>query len=106
MLLHNNLEKLLVRNWTTFVDLHLLTTFVKNVVENNTFPESEAKDVVYSNSSVKIKVSTVKLENKGLELTIDFILPNKDGTVVGEMKLILEDTPVVKKLYGIFIKKK
>lgn len=104
MLLRDNLEKILVKNWTHFIDLHLLTNFIKEFVKNKDFAEVEIDELDYHKGTVKIKTSSVVLENDGLRLFIDFIVPQIDSNIVGGIELIISDKVTVKNFYGTSVK--
>jgi hypothetical protein len=108
MLLRDNLGKLLVKNWTDFIDVHLLTNFVKEFVKNKNFSETEIDDISYHRRAVSIKVGTANLHPSGLEILVNFTVPQTDSYIAGTLELILtlDGKTIVNDFAGVVVKSK
>lgn len=82
----DNLEKLLVANWTHFLDSSKLMAFVLKTVQEN----ANRLDIISSekikNKGIKITVSRFELTNNGFIVWVDFNVPLQqfkyaDGTL-------------------------
>lgn len=87
MFLLENLEHLLIRNWVSFVEIKPLTDYILSLVT-----VAELK-IVYSDqkypSGIQLKFSRFKLVNAGFEAWVEFIIPQKDETIIGTTELII-----------------
>ncbi len=91
MLQLENLEKILVKNWTSYIDVHLLTGFVREFVAKTEFAKADAPDgVSYQKGIVRIKVTSVRPATDCVEITAHFTAPKDGAVVVGEIELLLK----------------
>ncbi len=88
MLQLENLEKILVKNWTSYIDVHLLTGFVREFVQKTEFVKADVPDgISYHKDGVRIKVTSVRLVTDCAEIIVHFSAPKEGAVVIGEMEL-------------------
>jgi len=81
------LEKLLITNWTSFLDRNKLLAFVLSTVRNQKFSIATSDD--FTNKNVIVKLSRFELTNTGFEVWADFNVPQQNGCAVGTTELAL-----------------
>lgn len=83
-----NLEKLLLKNWTSFINLQSFTEYIVSLAKN-TEPQIGSSDVEYP-KGIQLKLSQFKLVENGFDVWVDFIVPNESQeTVIGTTQLLL-----------------
>mgnify|MGYP001615904408 CR=1 FL=1 len=84
----DELEKILLTNWTKFIDTHRLITFVLSNINGTEFKKINQKTLV--KKSLKITLSQFRLKNNNtFEIWVDFTIPKKEGVIVGTCTMCL-----------------
>jgi hypothetical protein len=85
------LEKLLIANWTKFLDPHRIVT----LVIQNIGDDLAKSDIAVSPSPLKITISHFQLkDNRGFEIHVDFAVPRKEGMALGTCEMLLSNDQI------------
>jgi hypothetical protein len=85
----SDLEKLLLTNWTKFIDYQKLIIFVTQTVRDyNNFPIFEEDEL--PEKGVQITLTRFSILNNKFILWIDFTVPKQLGFVIGTCETTLE----------------
>lgn len=95
----DNLEKMLIANWTQFIDssklLHHVLTTVQNYKEQFAFLETQK----INNCGVRISMSKCMLTNQGLYSWFEFFVPvDKNKAAEGTLEVLLTPEQNIKHL--------
>ena len=91
MLLVENLEQLLLRNWTSFLDIKSFTRYVVSLAKNAEL-QIGSSDVEYP-KGVQLKLSQFRLIERGFCVWVEFIVPNGPSeTVIGTSELLFTNS--------------
>ena len=85
MILKNEIEKLLLKNWANFLDIKILAQLVLSYA-------SEHLSITIDRSQVqqnKIKVSKFNIVAEGFILWVDFTITRQNDTIIGTSELFL-----------------
>lgn len=84
----DDFEKLLIVNWTKFIDTNRFITFILSNINSKTFTKSDQK--ISSKKNFQTTVSQFKLTSAHcFNVWVDFILPKKEGVVIGTCEIEL-----------------
>lgn len=83
-----NLEKLLLANWTFFLDKNKLLAFVLSVIRDQKF---NVVPSTFAQKGTSIKLSKFELKDNGFVLWAEFAVPKENGTIVGTSELELRN---------------
>lgn len=93
MILFKNLEELLLKNWTTFLDVKRLTALVLSIVRDGEF-ETATSETKYGNN-LNLKLSRFELVETGFLVWVEFVVPREEGVVIGTTELTITAGQVI-----------
>lgn len=104
MLLEEQLEKLLLKNWASFIELKPFTSYVISLAKGVDL------QVIYTDQeypkNIQIKISRFKLTTEGFLILVEFIIPQGADTICGTSELLLTNgTFNHQKTIGILVKR-
>lgn len=86
----DELEKILLVNWTKFIDTHRFITFILSNINNANLMISDQK-ILENRESLKITLSQFKLDsNYKFIIWADFIIPKQEGIAFGTCEINLD----------------
>jgi len=97
MLLVENLEQLLLRNWTSFINIKSFTDYVISLAKNAELQIGHSH-IEYP-KGIQLKMSRFKLIADGFNVWVEFTIPNGPSeTVIGTSELRLTNAGIFEHL--------
>ena len=87
MLLLDNFEQLLLKQWATFIELRPFTDYILSLAQG---ADLRTVDEEYSANGIQLKLSRFLLTPEGFLIWVEFIVPKSPSeTLVGTVELLL-----------------
>lgn len=102
MLQLEKLETLLLKNWTSFIELKPFTAYILSLVSKAEF-HTVTSDNNYS--GIQIKLSRFYWDDGGFVVWVSFVVPKHDGHAVGTCELFFNGDFQVKEIAGVLVRK-
>jgi len=104
MLLNDQLEKLLLANWTQFLDKLQLMRNVLEYTRNNEYQVILQEEIPPKHT--KIQITKFQPTDHDFDVWIEFTVPKEDGVIVGThtCNLNLNGELALRETYGTFFK--
>lgn len=99
MINFQELENLLIKNWTTFLDPKKFINLITESALNASLPISERPQSLKLGTQVKL--SRFTLTEQGFILWADFIIAQKDKTAIGTVELLLSSSGVIQPIQTV-----
>lgn len=87
MLQLKKLETLLLKNWTSFIDIRSFTNYVLSLVSKAHFEVVDSDNKIYPN--IQIKLSRFDWQER--IIWVEFIAPKQPGTAIGTCELFINE---------------
>lgn len=88
---NTKLEKLLLANWSNFLDQKKLIAYTLTCVRDYKFNQVVKTNKKHS-TNIKVKLSHFQIKNNGFNLWVEYSIPINQNTAIGTVELLLSNS--------------